>query len=276
MNSPFKNKTVVAFGDSITAWKGWVSMMYGEIGTEVINSGVGGDTTVHALNRIEKDVIEKNPDLVIINFGMNDQAVNPSTGKNLTPIEKYEENYRTIIDKILETGSDIILVAVHDVCDSKYGSGGAPTYNAKDKDGVGYVDRFNEVVKKLADEYKLGFLDINSLAEKQLDSMILDGIHLNDKGQENYCKWISDYCFEYAEKTDFGKDTEEDNSNTATESDTSNSSGDATSQDESSAPITTVSSGMSTTEIAIAAIVTFIGISVFGILFIKTVQKNKR
>ena len=106
--------------------------------------------------------------------------------------------------------------------------------------------------------------------------MILDGIHLNDKGQENYCKWISDYCFEYAEKTDFGKDTEEDNSNTETESDTSNSSGDATSQDESSAPITTVSSGMSTTEIAIAAIVTFIGISVFGILFIKTVQKNKR
>lgn len=276
INSPFKNKTVVAFGDSITAWKGWVSMMYGEIGTEVINSGVGGDTTVHALNRIEKDVIEKNPDLVIINFGMNDQAVNPSTGKNLTPIEKYEENYRTIIDKILETGSDIILVAVHDVCDSKYGSGGAPTYNAKDKDGVGYVDRFNEVVKKLADEYKLGFLDINSLAEKQLDSMILDGIHLNDKGQENYCKWISDYCFEYAEKTDFGKDTEEDNSNTGTESDTSNSSGDATSQDESSAPITTVNTGMSTTEIAIAAIVTFIGISVFGILFIKTVQKNKR
>ena len=106
--------------------------------------------------------------------------------------------------------------------------------------------------------------------------MILDGIHLNDKGQENYCKWISDYCFEYAEKTDFGKDTEEDNSNTETESESANGSENEQSKDDSSSTITTVNTGMSTTEIAIAAIVTFIGISVFGILFIKTVQKNKR
>ncbi len=295
-NSPFKNKTVVAFGDSITAWKGWVSMMYGEIGTDVINSGVGGDTTVHALNRIQKDVIDKNPDLVIINFGMNDQAVNPSNGKNLTPIEKYEENYRKIIDKILATGSDIILVAVHDVCDSKYG-GGAPTYNAKDSSGVGYVDRFNEVVKKLADEYKLGFLDINSLAEKQLDSMILDGIHLNDKGQENYCKWISDYCFEFAKNNDIGNGSNGDTENSddvsgeasddvsdevsdeASEnpSDVSNATSDSEqTSDDSSDSTVTIDNGMSSTEIAIATIIMFIGISVIGVMFIKVIKKNKK
>lgn len=295
LNSPFKGKTVVAFGDSITAWKGWVSMMYGEIGTDVINSGVGGDTTVHALNRIQKDVIEKNPDLVIVNFGMNDQAINPSTGKNLTPIEKYEENYRAIIDKILATGSEIILVAVHDVCDSKYG-GGAPTYNAKDSSGVGYVDRFNEVVKKLADEYELGFLDINSLAEKQLDSMILDGIHLNDKGQENYCKWISDYCFEYAKEINFGSsnsdnssenvsdDVSDNVSDTVSDNDISNdtpSTSDVISDseevsDEASDSTATSSDGMSSIEIAIATIVMFIGISVIGVMFIKIIKKNKQ
>lgn len=293
-NSPFKGKTVVAFGDSITAWKGWVSMMYGEIGTEVINSGVGGDTTVHALNRIQKDVIDKNPDLVIINFGMNDQAVNPSTGKNLTSIEKYEENYRTIIDKILATGSDIILVAVHDVCNSKYG-GGTPVYNEKDSTGTNYVDRFNEVVKKLADEYKLGFLDINSLAENQLESMIQDGIHLNDKGQENYCKWISDYCFEYAEKTNFGDDTSEDVSDDVSDEVSGEASEDGYNSDVSaeSSEIAEVSSedenvsgdtsttvstdnGMSSTEIAIATVIMFIGISVIGVMFIKVVKKNKK
>lgn len=295
MNSPFKNKTVVAFGDSITAWKGWVSMLYGEIGTEVINSGVGGDTTVHALNRIQKDVIEKNPDLVIVNFGMNDQAVNSATGKNLTPIEKYEENYRTIIEKIQKTGSDIILVAVHDVCDSKYG-GGQPTYNAKDSQGVGYVDRFNEVVKKLADEYKLGFLDINTLAEKQLDSMILDGIHLNDKGQENYCKWISDYCFEFAKNNDIGgnpsgDESDVENSENVSDdvsgeassevsenpSDVSNATSDSeqTSDDSSNSTVTT-DSGMSSTEIAITTVIMFVGISVIGVMFIKVIKKNKK
>ena len=302
-NSPFKGKTVVAFGDSITAWKGWVAMMYGEIGTDVINSGVGGDTTVHALNRIQKDVIDKNPDLVIVNFGMNDQAVNPSNGKNLTSIEKYEENYRTIIDKILATGSDIILVAVHDVSDAKYG-GGVPTYNAKDSDGVGYVDRFNEVVKKLANEYNLGFLDINTLAAKQLDSMILDGIHLNEKGQENYCKWISDYCFEYAEKTNFGGDvsddpsdsvsdgnvsedvsdssdavdesvqTSEDASDSSLSADSSDSSVSADSSDSSDSSVPS-DDGMNSIEVAIAIIITFIGISVIGVMFIKVIKKNK-
>lgn len=286
MNSPFKDKTIVAFGDSITAWKGWVSMLYGELGTDVINSGVGGDTTVHALNRIEKDVIEKNPDLVIVNFGMNDQAVNPSTGKNLTPIEKYEQNYRTIIEKIQKTGSDIILVAVHDVCDAKYG-GGQPTYNAKDSQGVGYVDRFNEVVKKLADEYKLGYLDINSLAEKELASMILDGIHLNDKGQQNYCKWISDYCFEFAKNNDIGKDPSNDESDVESSDNVSDeasadvsveSSGDSSDEEQVSEDDTdtTDSDGMESWEIAVACIIMFVGISVIGVMFIKVIKKNKK
>ncbi len=277
MNSPFKDKTVVAFGDSITAWKGWVSMLYGELGTEVINSGVGGDTTVHALNRIQKDVIDKNPDLVIVNFGMNDQAVNTSTGKNLTPIEKYEENYRTIIDKILATGSDIILVAVHDVCNSKYG-GGQPEYNRTDSEGVGYVDRYNEVVKKLAEEYKLGFLNINELAESNLESMILDGIHLNDQGQVNYCKWISDYCFEFYENkpTDESDDPVSDEISENISEDISDNASSDISENEQSNATATGSGEMETWELVLSICIMFIGISVIGVMFIKVVKKNKK
>lgn len=197
MNSPFRDKKIVAFGDSITDYLGWVDMLYGELGCQVVNAGVAGDRTTQALVRIDRDVIAKDPDLVIINFGMNDQAFNGSTKKNLTPIEQYEANYRKIIEKILSTGSDVILVAVHDVYSSKYG-GGTPAYDKKDENGVTYVDRYNEVVKRLADEYDVGFLDINTLAEDLLQFITVDGIHLNEAGQMKYFHWISDYCYEYA------------------------------------------------------------------------------
>ena len=130
--------------------------------------------------------------------------------------------------------------------------------------------------------------------------MILDGIHLNDKGQENYCKWISDYCFEYAEETDFGSnssDNSTDNgsddvsdnvsdnvSDTVSDNDISNdtpSTSDVISDseevsDEASDSTATSSDGMSSIEIAIVTIVMFIGISVIGVMFIKIIKKNKQ
>ena len=302
LNSKFKNMTVVAFGDSITAWKGWVAMLYGQLGTEVINAGVGGDRTVQALARIDDDVIAHDPDLVIVNFGMNDQAVDSSTNKNLTPIDQYEKNYRTIIEKIKATGSKIILVAVHDVCNSKYG-GGSLAYNKTDAQGVGYVDRYNEVVKKLANEYKLGFLDINSLAEKQLDSIILDGIHLNDLGQKKYCEWISNYCFEYIgndetpdESTPETSESDESDTNESQPEESSTEISTDGSADESSAEISTDGSAdeneqiqnnesnagdstaaaeMPAWQVALIAILMFTVISVIGVMFIKTIKKNK-
>jgi len=262
VNSVFRDKTVVAFGDSITAWPGWVAMLEGQIGTNVINSGVGGDTTNHALARIEKDVISKNPDLVIVNFGMNDQAYDTSAKKNLTPIDKYEANYRKIIEMIKETGSDIILVAVHDVCTSKYG-GGVPKYDSVDENGNTYVDVYNKVVKKLADEYKLGFLDINTLAQDKLETMISDGIHLSEAGQSMYCEWISDYCFEFIE-----------NKPTTDESKTESEEESAPTQEESD--IDTSSEGMPTWQLVVGICAMFVGISVIGVMFIKVIKKNKK
>lgn len=260
VDSIFRDKTVVAFGDSITAWTGWVAMMHGELGCEVINSGIGGDRTVHALARIEKDVIEKNPDLVIINFGMNDQALDTVTNKNLTPIDEYEANYRLIIEKIKATGSDIILVAVHDVCTAKYGDG-APKYNAVDADGVTYVDRYNAIVKSLAEEYKLGFLDINALAEDKLNEMISDGIHLSETGQAYYCEWISDYCYEYMSNKENVTDVSE-NENANEESG-------------ENSELTAPAESMPTWQVAIYATIMFVVISVIGVMFIKIVKKNK-
>lgn len=257
LNNKFKDKTIVAFGDSITQWTGWVSMLYGELGTEVINAGIAGNTTEDALKRIDADVISKNPDLTIINFGMNDQSIYADTLQHIVPIEQYEKNYRQIIEKVQKTGSKIILVAVHDACKEKHGSPN-PFYDRADEEGVTYIDRYNEVVKKLADEYKLGFLDINALAQDMLYEISLDGVHLNSVGQKKYCEWISNYCFEYVDSIG-GLDKEESKpADTSEQTDNKEDDG---------------NSDLRTT--AIIIIILFAGISVFGVMFIKVIKKNK-
>ena len=268
LDSVLKDKTIVAFGDSITAAAGgWVSMLYGEFGGEVINAGVGGNVTAQALDRIDSDVIAKNPDLVIVNFGMNDQAYQEASKSNLTPIDKYEANYREIIEKIKETGSDIILVAVHDV-NPKYHTHSGLNYCASEtlEDGTTrtYIDKYNEVVKKLADEYKLGFIDINSLAQDKLDSLTIaaDGIHLSAAGQQQYAKWISDYCYKFYEDKANTSDTE---SSAVTES----------SVTEETSNTSNTSSNTPSWQMIVTICALFVGTSFFGVLFVKTIKKNK-
>ena len=40
VNSPFVGKKIIAFGDSITAFTGWVKMLGGELGTRVVQVSV--------------------------------------------------------------------------------------------------------------------------------------------------------------------------------------------------------------------------------------------
>lgn len=69
-------KTLVCFGDSIT--EGVIGASYVELlraglpGTQVVNAGVNGDTVVHLLRRVERDVIALDPDVVVIMVGLND------------------------------------------------------------------------------------------------------------------------------------------------------------------------------------------------------------
>ena len=266
-NSPFRDLTVVAFGDSITAGGGgWVSSLFSQIGTDVINAGVGGNITAQALQRINKDVCAHNPDIVIINFGMNDQAFSESSNNNLTPIDKYEENYRKIIETIQATGSKVILVAVHDV-NPKYHTHSGLNYagyeTLEDGSTRTYVDKYNEVVYKLSQEYNTGFIDINSLAQTDLDNITIaaDGIHLSSVGQAKYCEWISNYMYEFIEETVIEEESDVvESGETNEESETS----DATKEGD---PLWL--------NILIYAV--FIaGISVVGVMFLKVVQKNKK
>ncbi len=69
---------IICFGDSLTfgtgASKGmdYPSQLAKMIGRPVINKGIPGDTTSSALWRLKRDVLSKNPDIVLITLGGND------------------------------------------------------------------------------------------------------------------------------------------------------------------------------------------------------------
>jgi acyl-CoA thioesterase-1 len=71
----------------------------------VINAGVDGDTSFSALERLEKDVLSKNPRLVIVEFCGNDFL-------KKIPKETTVKNLNEVIDRIQARG---IMVALVDI-----------------------------------------------------------------------------------------------------------------------------------------------------------------
>ena len=93
---------IVCFGDSITGayyhtggQRAWCAMLgialaqiYPQANIETITAGISGQTTAQGLARIQKDVIDKQPHLVVVMFGMNDVA--------RLPLEEFAANLRSI------------------------------------------------------------------------------------------------------------------------------------------------------------------------------------
>ena len=49
-----------------------LAMLYPSVPITVINAGISGSNAPHGLQRLERDVLSHNPDLVVICFGLND------------------------------------------------------------------------------------------------------------------------------------------------------------------------------------------------------------
>jgi lysophospholipase L1-like esterase len=110
-NLDAKGDTVICFGDSITygygaeAGEDYPAALAKLLPLAVINSGVNGDTTRQGIARLERDVLEKQPRLVIIEFCGNDFL-------KKVPYEETLQNLRLMVRRMQEKG---ILVAVVDI-----------------------------------------------------------------------------------------------------------------------------------------------------------------
>lgn len=191
LKTDLTEKTVVAFGDSLTAFTGWVKGMLTVIGTDVINSGVGGDTSAMGKARFKKDVLDKNPDICIINFGMNDQAEVISTGKPNYPLESYKANITYFVEELQKIGCEVVLVTPHTPHK-------AENYYTPGQYGLDYtgkhLDDFRQAVRDIAAEYGCKLVDIAKLSageDMSKFTMMYDGLHCSEYGHSKYLEWIS-------------------------------------------------------------------------------------
>lgn len=111
-NYPPKGTTIVALGDSLTLGvgasdtaHGYISVLEKRLNVSIMNKGVNGDTTENAAKRLQKDVLDLHPNIVLIFLGGNDYL------KQVPEAETFR-NLRSIIERTQGSGATILLVGV--------------------------------------------------------------------------------------------------------------------------------------------------------------------
>ncbi|MDO5553319.1 MAG: exo-alpha-sialidase [Planctomycetia bacterium] len=201
-------KKIVLLGDSTTALRDG-AVTYGaqlqkrfdaeQLDAIILNSGVSGSTTTAARNSFDKLVREKNPDLVVVQFGINDSAIdvwrNPPVTKPRVSKEGFEENLNWIIDQIKGMGVPAILMTTSqlrwsDKTKELYGKAPYDANSEKSFNEVSLRD-YNEIVRKVAASKDVPLVDIfaawdeigQQKGEEEIASLLLeDRMHPSTKG----------------------------------------------------------------------------------------------
>ncbi|MCH9656069.1 MAG: hypothetical protein K0U86_12910 [Planctomycetes bacterium] len=204
---PTEQFTIVTFGDSTTATRGPLNVYSKILAKElpqlgfpvkVINSGIGGNNTEQAKARFEKDVLRHRPDLVVIQFGINDSAIdvwkNPPETRSRVSNEKYEANLRSMIRTLKKKNISVILMTPNSMrwnvkTKQLYNK---PPYDAKNPDGFNVtLKKYLPTVQKIAREETVPLVDVYAAFEnyakqpgQSADDLLSDGMHPNTKGQK--------------------------------------------------------------------------------------------
>jgi len=197
--------TIVTFGDSTTAPRGPLKV-YSQILQEefsphgqsvrAINSGVGGNSTQRAVARFERDVLAHNPDVVIIQFGINDSAIDvwkdPPATEPRVSVERYTANLRYFVQTLKKRQSQVILMTPNALAwtDKLREMYGTPPYVPDDKDGFNVLlKEYAERTRAVATEENVPLIDVYNLFQQygkgegqKISGLLLDGMHPNTLG----------------------------------------------------------------------------------------------
>lgn len=165
---------------------------------EIINRGIAGNQLADLYARIKVDVWNEKPDVVNILIGVND-VVHEITQNNGISCERWEKLYKTLIEdtKAYLPCAQIILCAPFVL----HGSGVDEHFEKYAK-----VYEFSEIVKKLAQEYGLHFIDFQEklnerLKTKKESHLLYDGIHPTVVG----AKLLADTWVKYFDENIYGE-----------------------------------------------------------------------
>lgn len=172
--------TIVALGDSLTqgwmARKGYVDFVgealrerYPGAQLTVVNRGVPGGTAEEGLERLRRDVLDLDPDLVFVQFGLNDLSLG-------VPVERFKRTVYAIVNQIRDnTAADILLITSVPIM-------GSP---AEDR----MAEEFYAALASLAESERTGLAMVHAYWKKRIaegaefDKLVqFDGVHPTVEG----------------------------------------------------------------------------------------------
>lgn len=185
-----KGKKVVFLGDSITSDNlGYRTSVTKAAELCEIDCSISGATSAMILQSaymMQKEM----PDIVSIMIGANDTKGFGSENLNCVSIDEYERNLTEMIRWSVQSGAKTVLLGITPIVKERYENHFKPQ-------GIfgsnRVVERYNEVLKKLALTYNIKFLDNDWIKEREdiCELFEPDGIHLSVKGHDIFAEeWI--------------------------------------------------------------------------------------
>jgi lysophospholipase L1-like esterase len=190
-----KGDRIVFLGDSITqagvGEKGYVTLIknalaekHKDLGIEVIGAGISGNKVPDLQKRLQKDVLDKKPTVVVIYIGINDVWHGENDPAKGTPKDKFEAGLKEIIGKINDSGARVLLCTPSVIGEK---TGGANKLDAK-------LDEYADVSRSVAKDTKASLCDLrkafqdylkeNNAKNEEKGLLTGDRVHLNDAGNK--------------------------------------------------------------------------------------------
>lgn len=189
-----KKKKVIFFGDSITEGAiqpgGFILKMDSmlekkniKMNYELIGSGVSSNKIYDLYLRLDEDVINKNPDVVVIFIGVNDVWHKRILGTG-TDADKFEKFYTATLQKLKDKNIQVVICTPAVI--------GEKTDLTNELDGD--LNKYSAIIRSLAAKNNLSLIDLrkifieynlkHNVENKEKGILTKDGVHLNNKGNQ--------------------------------------------------------------------------------------------
>lgn len=200
-------RAAVAIGDSFvdgagaTDRYGWAYRLADAIdGYDVRVRGTGGDTVEDVLVRLDEDVLALDPDLVVLQVGINDSRLRASFDtENDVPPERYETGLREFVARVRgarESPPRIAVVGTVPLDEEL-----TRPFKPDKEYTTASSRRYNEIARRVCRDVGAEFVDVfAAFASRAPDgSLLADGLHPNDDGHDLICELAADALFREAD-----------------------------------------------------------------------------
>lgn len=132
-----------------------------------VNGGIGGTSSQFGTARVQEDILDANPDFVVVDFTVNDKDT-----------DLFMETYESLVRRLLKASSSPAVMAL---CNVYYDSG---------------VSAMN-VHRRILEHYQIPYVSMEETVYRDIQEGVLnqedvtpDGLHPHDRGHRMLADWV--------------------------------------------------------------------------------------